>query len=194
MKEIADLKEYLTNKIDDLRKQIEENQKELDLLTNIMKKVDSLLIQHSFTPAKELYNKINKEKAQSIETKPKPSEDRVTTLVEEESIKFEDVVLATVKSSESNIFINLTDKMVMTGEEPPFRSFIMNKILNELRNEDKQLVQANKLKQEDICSINSKYYRDVIEKIYVMNYRTNKRKEKIIKAIAWSLRTIYQGK
>ncbi len=196
MKEIADLKEYLANKINDLRNQIAENQEELELLTNIMKKVDSLLIEKSFTPAKELYNQMIETKTQKVENHIPPFQDQEDSKNNEDIIKYEDVVLATMKSTEKGIVFELTDKIRMNGEEPPFKSFIMNKIVKEFQGEDKPLIEAKKLKENEIFSIGTqtKYQQDIIEKILVINYRTKKRKDKIIKAISWSLRTIYQGK
>jgi len=195
MEEIANLKEYLSNKIGELKKEIFDSQKELELLTNVMKKVDSLLIQNSFTPAKELYNQIMESKVQSVDEKPSPPQKQEKTIIEIEPIKFEETVLATVKSSDRFIIFTLSDNLKMTAEEPPFRSFIMNKFKKELEEEDINLIQNNKIREKEKIAIS--YQRNnsnLVEKISVLNYRTEKRKENIIKAVSWSLRTIFQGK
>ncbi|NHI91352.1 MAG: hypothetical protein EAX96_02540 [Candidatus Lokiarchaeota archaeon] len=192
MKELADLKEYLVNKSEELKKKIYEYQKELHLLEEAMKKVDNLLSSHSFTPAKELYD---------IMKKPSTPSKSLDTPLEEissdksELIIFEDLILGKINVDEKKIEITISDELQMTGEEPPFKSFFIKKFMTELENEDKELLNINKIKKDEEISFFLEKNKDkLLEKIQISNYRNNIRKEKIIKAISWSLRTIFQKK
>ena len=197
MKELANLKEYLVKKSEELKKKILKYQNELNLITGAMKDVDELLSQHSFTPAKDLYETIKQSKdsetpIKEIKTK---TELKAGESGENELIISGDKMLGEVLISKDLLEISISNEIKMNGSEPPFRSFFINKFMNELKDEDKKLLAKNQIKNEEIISITfDKNNEGEIKKIFISNYRTKIRRDKIIKAISWSLKTIFQNK
>ena len=192
MKEIADLKEYLVNKSDELKKKILQYQNELEIIENSMKKVDELLSSHSFTPAKDLYDAMKKKDTISKEKLEIQKDDDSK---KSELIVFDDKVLGNINFSEKSLEVIISDRLEMTGEEPPFKTFFMNKIMNELITEDEDLLENNEIKKEDMISISlDKSSENKLQKLVIFNYRTKVRKDRIIKAISWAFRTIFQKK
>ena len=192
MKEIAELKEYLVNKSKELRNKILQYQNELTIIENSMKKVDELLSSHSFTPAKDLYNAMRKN---GTTFKEQDEIEKSLDTKKSELIVFEDKILGNINLDDKFLEIIISDRLEMTGEEPPFKSFFINKIMDELITEDEKLLENNEIKKEDMISISlDKSSENNLYKFVISNYRTKTRKDRIIKAISWAFRTIFQKK
>jgi hypothetical protein len=70
---------------------------------------------------------------------------------------------------------------------PPFQSFFINRILEGMKNKDKERVERGELASDEVIDYNVDDEDGVIRKIVVNNYRDKERLDEIINTAAWAL-------
>ncbi|MFX0136368.1 MAG: hypothetical protein ACFFDN_22190 [Candidatus Hodarchaeota archaeon] len=192
MKEFADLRELISEKIDNLRKKIKELQNELNSYTNILIKIDSILEKESFKTAAELYEAEPKEV--KVETKPaKPSEAIINKEYEIKSS--EDKILGKMMVQKDIITITPTKNISVLENAPPFKTFFLGRILKQMEEEDLEDIKNGKIdKKQSISYEINKSPENIVQKIIISNYRSYNRMIKILDTISWTFRTILKPK
>ena len=192
MKEFAELKEIISEKIENLQAKINEMQKELDSYTNILLKIDSILEKESFKTAAELYQEEPKE----IEEKISPVKPGAPILNKEFEIKSDgNLILGKMVTDKNTLTITPSDKILVSENAPPFKTFFLGRILKQMEDEDHEAIKNGKLDEEQSISYEAiKSSENTIQKIVIKNYRTYNRMIKILNTISWTFRTILKPK
>ncbi|MHA1377227.1 MAG: hypothetical protein ACTSRG_02485 [Candidatus Helarchaeota archaeon] len=192
MKEFADLKEIVSEKIEELQNKVNQLQKELDSYKKVLIKIDSILEKESFTTAAELY----KGESEVLSQKPIPQKPTEPEVNKEFEIKSDnDKILGKMIAEKGTLIIFPTEIITIPESIPPFRNFFLGRILKQMEDEDNEAVKNGKLSKNKVISYEIiKSPKKEIEKIIIKNYRTYNRMIKILDTIGWTFRTILKQK
>ncbi|MFX1452253.1 MAG: hypothetical protein ACFFCM_15555 [Promethearchaeota archaeon] len=192
MKEFAELRELISEKIDELRKKIKEMQDELQSYNNILVKIDSILEKESFKTAAELYEAEPKEL--KVETEPEKPNEAITNK-EFEIKSSEDKILGKMMVQEDNITITPTKNILVPENTPPFKTFFLGRILKQMEEEDQDAIKSGKIDKNQLISYEIiKSPENIVQNIIIKNYRSYNRMLKILDTVSWTFRTILKQK
>jgi hypothetical protein len=192
LKEFAELRELISEKIDELRNKIKEMQNELNSYTNILIKIDSILEKESFKTAAEIYDADPKET--KVETKPaKPNEAIIEKEFEIQSS--EEQLLGKMVVKKDSIIISPANNIKVPENAPPFKTFFLGRILKQMEDEDQEAIKNGKIDKDKAISYEiAKNKENFVENIIIKNYRSYNRSIKILDTITWTFRTILKPK
>jgi len=174
-KDLADLRSYIQKNIEETEEKINELKKYLDSLKRILNTVDRVLLQKSFKPAAEL---VEKREVGEIEH-----------LFSEDGTKLADVIV-----TPNEVIITIDSSLTLKTDDKLFNSFIVNKVLRSLDEEDMELIRNGKITKESKIKYTITTEEDRITRIIVGNYRTKKRLNRIVRAVEWMLEQIHSSK
>jgi hypothetical protein len=196
IKNAAEIREWLT-------KLISEKQDEIERIKITLSLIDSVLKQGSFKTAANI--NINK---QSFST------EKSTTAIVENEIKKDNTsvfrknpgeqlqaletrpikrmkdnsIIAQVEVLKEKIEIIPNESINFNLDTPPFKSFFINRILEGMRNKDKDKVKQGQLSETDIITFNTiqkENNENILKKIEIKNYRDKDRVNEIFNTVAW---------
>jgi hypothetical protein len=196
IKNAAEIREWLT-------KLISEKQDEIERIKITLSLIDSVLKQGSFKTAANI--NINK---QSF------SNEKSTTAIVENEIKKDNTsvlrkspgeqlqaletrpikrmkdnsIIAQVEVLKEKIEIIPNESINFNLDTPPFKSFFINRILEGMRNKDKDKVKQGQLSETDIITFNTiqkENNENILKKIEIKNYRDKDRVNEIFNTVAW---------
>ena len=163
IRNILELKEQLTKKI-------EKNLEEIEKLEKNISTLDIILKQTSFTKASDLT--INVEKKE--ETNP--------------IIKNSDgSTIANVIVSDDQLSIVLDENVTLNLETPPLKTFFIDRVIGEMKNKDNQDVEKGRIRKDDVIDCVISNNGSAIREIIIKNYRQKERVDEIINTATWSL-------
>ncbi len=210
MKNVADLKSFLEERVAELKEEIALLQGELEIYEKGLETVDAILGKESFTSAadmikpkgepkfKPVAGKVSEEKA---EEKVEEVEEKVEEAEEEEEKKEFEIkdkmgkILGRVSVFGNTMSIVPEPDLIFSTKSPPFRSFFMGKIIERMENEDEQAIQSGKLAKAEKISVNViKDDTDSIRNIIIQNFRKYDRLMDLVNTITWTFRTIHDEK
>jgi hypothetical protein len=174
MRDILELREWISEEIEKREKEIEKFQQNLRIL-------DSLVKQSSFSKASSLVstNKQSMQSSQSIQ-----SSQQTSTLI---PIKTPDnkILANTHVTSDELVIIPLEDT-ILDVETHPFKSFFLGRIIGGMESQDRLDVQNGKIPQNSAisCLVNKDGTR--IREILIKNYRQKERVNEIINTVTWA--------
>src|ERR1700712_4561874 len=170
IKNAAEIREWLT-------KIIFEKQDEIERIKITLSLIDSVLKQGSFKTAANInFNK------QSF------SNEKSTTAIVENEIKKDNSIVAQVEISNEKIEIIPNESINFNLDTPPFKSFFINRILEGMKNKDKDKVKQGQLSETDIITFNTiqkENNENILKKIEIKNYRDKDRVNEIFNTVAW---------
>jgi len=149
LKEFAELRELISEKIEELRNKIKEMQGELQSYNNILVKIDSILEKESFKTAAELYETEPKEI--KVETEPEKPNETITNK-EFEIKSSEDKILGKMMVQEDNITITPTKNILIPENAPPFKTFFLGRILKQMEEEDQDAIKSGKIDENQLIN------------------------------------------
>jgi len=164
IRDILEMKDRITEKIEKHEIEIEFLKKNLDIL-------DSILKQSSFTKASELH----------ADSQVKKSEPIPITKGANGNI----IANAYVTPEQVSIVIN--DGIGLDPETPPFKSFFVDRILGDMKRKDAAEVENGKIKKESVIDYVINKNGSNIREIIIRNYRQKERIKEILNTAAWSL-------
>jgi hypothetical protein len=196
IKNAAEIREWLT-------KLISEKQDEIERIKITLSLIDSVLKQGSFRTAANI--NINK---QSF------SNEKSTTAIVENEIKKDNTsvfrknpgeqlqaletrpikrmkdnsIIAQVEVLKEKIEIIPNESINFNLDTPPFKSFFINRILEGMKNKDKDKVKQGQLSETDIITFNTiqkENNENILKKIEIKNYRDKDRVNEIFNTVAW---------
>jgi hypothetical protein len=196
IKNAAEIREWLT-------KLISEKQDEIERIKITLSLIDSVLKQGSFKTAANI--NINK---QSF------SNEKSTTAIVENEIKKDNTsvfrknpgeqlqaletrpikrmkdnsIIAQVEVLKEKIEIIPNESINFNLDTPPFKSFFINRILEGMKNKDKDKVKQGQLSETDIITFNTiqkENNENILKKIEIKNYRDKDRVNEIFNTVAW---------
>jgi hypothetical protein len=165
VKRLAELREWLV-------KQISDKEEEVERLKMTLMVIDNTLKQASFKPAVVLSQQAGmeteSEEARQLRTK-------------------DNVIMANAYTAPHSVTIVPVIDMKFNVNTPPFQSFFINRILEGMKNKDKERVERGELASNEVIDYNVDDEDGVIRKIVVNNYRDKERLDEIINTAAWAL-------
>jgi hypothetical protein len=170
IREILELKEWLTDEVEKRRGEIERLKTNLAIL-------DSVLKQSSFSKASSL--KSNQEKSRVIMA------DKESSVIPIKRTG-DNLVIANAHVTEKEVMIVPSDDIKLDIETQPFKSFFLGRIIGGMETKDNLDVQNGKIDPESVinCIINKDG--NMIREILIKNYRERERVNEIINTAAWS--------
>lgn len=192
MKEIAELREFLNKKIEELQKQKELIEQELTMYKGAMAEVDSILLKGSFTTAADLYE-IQKAEAPKKKAPEPPLEEPAPSPKADQIKATDGTILGELSVGGDALRIIPNQTLAVTGDEPPLRSFFIGKILTKMQAEDEDLIKNKQLTADSKFAFTlKKNEKGVLEEISIANYRTTDRLNELRRTIIWSLSKIHE--
>ncbi|MGI0041116.1 MAG: hypothetical protein ACRD94_04030 [Nitrosopumilaceae archaeon] len=169
IRDILELKEWLTDEVERRRNEIEKLKNNLAIL-------DSVLKQSSFSKASSL--KPNQEKAPI-------TADRESSVIPIKRTG-NNAVIANAHITANEVVIVLSDDVKLDIETQPFKSFFLGRIIAGMESKDNLDVQNGKIDPDSVinCIINKDG--NMIREILIRNYRERERVNVIINTAAWS--------
>ena len=168
LREILELREWISEEIEKREKEIEKLKQNLSIL-------DSLVKQSSFSKASSLM----------------PSSGRKSQPVQQTAsiipIKTgDDKVIANAHVTPEEVVIIPSEDIILDADTQPFKSFFLGRIIGGMENQDNTDVKTGKISQNSAisCMINKDGSR--IREILIKNYRQRERVNEIINTATWS--------
>lgn len=168
IRDILELKEWLTDEVEKRKSEIEKLKSNLAIL-------DSVLKQSSFSKASSL----------------KPNQEKAYSALEKDSsvipIKTgNNAVIANAHVTAKEVVIIPSDDVKLDMETQPFKSFFLGRIIAGMESKDNLDVQNGKIDADSVinCIINKDG--NTIREILIKNYRERERVNEIINTAAWS--------
>lgn len=162
VKKAAELKLWLESRITEL-------QEEMDRLKEALDYVDSTLRASTFRPASELV-------APSVE------------IAEMREIKRDKggqpIAIASITSG--RVVIEPIENVTLRVDVPPFKSFLLGKILQGMKTRDEDLVAKGKLEAREELRYDFEEQDGAVAKVVVENYREKSRLNEILSTVGWT--------
>jgi len=166
LKDILELREWISEEIEKREKDIERFQQNLRIL-------DSLVKQSSFSKASSL-----------VSSKPITTNQQTSSVIPIKTS--DDKILANMHVSSDELVIIPSEDIVLDVEMHPFKSFFIGRIIGGMESQDRLDVQNGKISQNTVisCLINKDGSR--IREILIKNYGQKERVTEIINTVTWS--------
>jgi len=169
IRDILELKEWISEEIEKHQKNIEKLEKNLVIL-------DSVIKQSSFSKASSL---ISKSEQKSVKLP-----DSVTLIPIKRGA--DNKIIANVHVTPDEVVIIPSQDVILDTETHPFKSFFLGRIIGGMENKDNLDVQNGKISENAVinCIINKDGNK--IREILIKNYRERERVNEIINTASWS--------
>ena len=162
VKKSAELKQWLEDRIAEL-------QEEMDRLRETLAIVDANLRASAFKPAIELL-------------------DEGTEVPERRELKRDKggdtIALASVTSG--SVTVEPVDGVDLKTTTPPFKSFLLGKILQGMKSKDEELVAAGRLGKGEVFAFSVKEESGSIRSLKIDNYREKARLNEVLSTVGWT--------
>ncbi len=168
IRDILELKEWISEEIEKHQKDIEKLKKNLVIL-------DSVIKQSSFNKASSLIK--NERKSSTIQEK--------DTLIPIK-IGTDNKIVANARVTPNEVIIIPSEDVTLDIETQPFKSFFLGRIISGMENKDNLDVRNGKISEDVVinCIINKDGNK--IREILIKNYRERERVNEIINTASWS--------
>ena len=169
IRDILELKEWISEEIEKHQKDIEKLEKNLVIL-------DSVIKQSSFSKASSLISK--------SEQKSVALPDKVILIPIKRSA--DNKIIANAHVTPDEVVIIPSEDVILDTETHPFKSFFLGRIIGGMENKDNLEVQNGKIAEDAVinCIINKDGNK--IREILIKNYRERERVNEIINTASWS--------
>ncbi|MGI0047731.1 MAG: hypothetical protein ACREBB_11180 [Nitrosotalea sp.] len=170
VRDILELREWISEEID-------KRQKEIEKLTQNLRILDSLVKQSSFSKASHLVSSPPTKKS----TQPMQETANVIPMKTPDN-----QVIANAHVTDDELVIIPSEEITLDIETQPFKSFFMGRIIGNMESQDSTDVKAGKISQNTAisCMVNKEGNR--IREILIKNYRQKDRVNEIINTATWS--------
>jgi len=169
MRDILELREWISE-------EIEKREREIDRFQQNLRILDSLVKQSSFSKASSLVSSSSKQSTQ-------PSQQTSSVI----PIKTPDnKILANAHVTPDELVIIPSEDIMLDVETHPFKSFFLGRIIGGMESQDRLDSQNGKIPQNAAisCLVNKDGNR--IREILIKNYRQKERVTEIINTVTWS--------
>ena len=175
MRDILELREWISEEIEKREREIEKFQQNLRIL-------DSLVKQSSFSKASSLISS-NKQNMQSAQQSIQANQQISSVIPIKTS---ENKILANTHVTPDELVIIPLEDTILDVETHPFKSFFLGRIIGGMENQDRVDVQNGKIPQNSAisCLVNKDGTR--IREILIKNYRQKERVTEIINTVTWA--------
>ena len=171
-KSLAELKKYLEDKVAALSI-------ELEHLKTLIKLVDEALAKVSFKPASAL--EVSKEAVQAA-----PARSLETEMLILASSRMGNRLLGKMYIGEGYVRIVPAQDLELNINIPPFRQFLVEKVLEEMRRRDREAVERGEIKESEALDYEIKTKGDILTEIFVKNISDERRMRELKNAVRWT--------
>jgi len=175
IKKIAEIREILEGKIKDL-------EAELEWLRSLLNFINSILVEKSFKRAGEMARPVDQFKASTAEAKVLRTIPLKTTYGE---------ILANMIVEEDQIRIVPAPDKRFDVNTPPFMQFLIERILEKMREKDEDLARQGKLMPDRIFSYEIEKDGNILREIRIKNFDSRRERE-IRSAARWTFEKMYE--
>jgi len=168
IRDILELKEWISE-------EIEKHQKDMERLEKNLVILDSVIKQSSFSKASSFISK---------------SEQKGATLSDKTMIPIkrsvDNKIIANAHVTPDEVVIIPSEDVILDTETQPFKSFFLGRIIGGMENKDNLEVQKGSISEDAVinCIINKDGNK--IREILIKNYRERERVNEIINTASWS--------
>ena len=162
VKKAAELKLWLEGRIAQL-------QEEIQRLNETLGYVDATLRASTFRPASEMM-----------------AETKEASEVRELKRDKGGQVIAIASITEAEVAVEPTPGTVLKSSTPPFKSFLIGKILEGMKSKDEELVRSGKLPKAGALRFDVEEANGAIARLIIENYREKTRLNEILNTISWT--------
>lgn len=169
LKKAADLKLWIESRIGELQEEIEK-------LKEAQSLVDAVLRASSFRPATEVL---------SAPTRPREEIVQIPEMRELRRDKGGETI-AIAQITKNKVVIEPVAEVALSADTPPFKSFLLGKILSGMKTKDDELASRGKLEKgkELRFAVNEKAGR--IVNLTIENYQESERLTEILNTVGWT--------
>ncbi len=162
-------------KLAELRSKIEEKIEELKeeeaFYTDLLNVVDSILKKESFVKAVQMPTEGKKEEEAEVRELKRPKDG---------------LLLGQVIITKDSAIIKPNPELNLRADLPPFRSFFINKILEQMKEKDRSRQSEGAITPEEVLDYTVEIKNNIIQQIVIKNYRDQGRLNEIIHAAIWT--------
>lgn len=184
IKRAADTKEWIEERIAELEAQIEK-------LRGTLLVVDSVLKRTSFRRAAEIPP--TAEGAPPAPTPAKKEPEQVSEVRQIRRGRAGPLIANAYVSSVSVSIVPTTDAK-LSSDTPPFKTFFVNRILESMKQKDKEMVENGLISSDSIIEFSLDEREGILEKIVVKNYRDKQRLDEVINTATWAFSRMLEKK
>lgn len=180
VRKLAEAKAYLEKRMTEL-------QEEASKIKSILEAVDTALAEKSFKKV-ELPLSVVQEPSSSQPAPPRETAQRqIMPLRTPEGIH-----LADMSQTENELTITPAPGMKFDVTSPPFRAFLVGRVLEPMQNRDTASAKSGELTPDKILSYSIEQDGNFIKTLAVKNYGDERRIQELKNAIRWTLRRMYE--
>jgi len=180
VRKLAEAKAYLEKRMTEL-------QEEASKIKSILEAVDTALAEKSFKKV-ELPLSVVQEPSSSQPAHPRETAPRqIMPLRTPEGIH-----LADMSQTENELTITPAPGMKFDVTSPPFRAFLVGRVLEPMQNRDTASAKSGELTPDKILSYSIEQDGNLIKALTVRNYGDERRIQELKNAIRWTLRRMYE--
>ncbi len=180
MKKLVDFKEKLEKKIESLKSELEEQQSILEL-------VNSILLERGFKRA-EITKEPKEAEASQREEERKPVPPMMPLESEEPTqlTTGSGELLAYLHMNQDSLRIVPAEDKTFNVNTPPFKQFLVERVLEKMEEKDNELVKAGDLTHENIFSFHIVQEDDILQELVIKNF-DEKRLRELKSSARWTL-------
>jgi len=178
LKRAADLKEWLESRISELQEEVEK-------LKEVEGIVDGILRASSFRPASEV---MAASPVSRTPPKVETEEDEGGQIPEIRELRRDKggETIAVARITNERVVIEPVAEVTLKAETPPFKSFLIGKILTNMKAKDQELATKGSLPKGKELSYTVSEKGGRIAGITIENYRENERLTEILNTVGWT--------
>jgi len=170
-KKLAELKAYL-------EKKVLEDEEEIRTLRSFLEVIDLLLTERS-------YRRVEVPKTQADDTKKQEAPPQSIRTIS-------GVVLADMHVDGPNLRVVPGEGMKFDTNTPPFRPFLLGKVLEPMQKKDEEAVRKGGLSPDRVLSFDLDQQGNLLKQLRVKNYGDETRLSEIKNAVRWTFRKMYE--
>ena len=177
----------------DLEERAEQLQTEVDDLKVAMSEIDKAIVQQGFRQPGAGFQPMKLEtKKEEPKTVERPSEVQPEPQVDGSSIQAKDgTVLGRVKITGDDIVFTPRDGLSFTISTPPFQSFLIDRVLANMRTTDEARAATGEITPEQVLSYKVEADGEVIKSVSIRNVGGERRLREIQSSLRWSFDKMY---
>ncbi|MEM2921885.1 MAG: hypothetical protein QXF26_06170 [Candidatus Bathyarchaeia archaeon] len=183
VKELADLKRYLEEKAEAL-------ELEASKIRALIQMVDDKLAGQSFKKAHEVSVPSQAPVRPAVTPKVEKYEEEKT--LEESEMVYKGLRLGEVKVYRDHVRFKLDQSLRLQEQLKPFEAFLINKILEPMREKDLKRAADNLIRPDQVLSYNIERDGIYIDSLVIRNYGDRRRLNEIIGAVRWTFYSMAQ--
>jgi len=189
LKVLVNLKKKTEKKIENLNTEIKEANKLLDT-------VNSILIEKGFKRGDSKDLKIQKDETKPERQVPLTEEKQTKSrFLESESViplnTMEDIPLAIIYANKEALHVLPDERKKFNVNTPPFYPFLVERVLEKMREKDEELVRVGELAIEKMFNYDIISENDLIREIVIRNVNEDRLRE-LKSSIRWTLEKMYE--